>query len=417
MRGVDDVSGNRKGSIQGKSAEASSNSLSAASTPAERRRSGFAPFPGRRHIFQFANDEASASVCEIVNAAAAVGEDGWAQIAPFGDFPGMVTEVLPGGSVKGQPVPAIQRMDRAAAEAMVAAFNRPWSKFTRWLKGLPIFSGHPDFPGTGGRYPDKTQKGVIASLQVRNDGLYALPVFNAEGQALIDSQPGLGFSARWTAEPVETVNGVRILRPAQLISAGLTTNPNLPVQLINEAPMDLKALIAALKRLGVSVADDADLATLTTAVVTAADKADADKAAASTQAANDRSALAAAQNDVTALRGQLVSAKAAHATDLINEAVRSGRVTEADRARLVTEFANDFTAAAAGLAARPVATLKTKPAIAGATAATSSANLADRQRTSLQLINELVSKGTPYNEAYNQVRAARPELFGEAAKA
>lgn len=416
MRGVDDVSGHRKGSIQGKSAEASSNPFSAASTPAERRRLGFAPFPGRRHVFQFAN-EASDSRCEIVNAAAAVGDDGWAQIAPFGDFPGMVTEVLPGGGTKGQPVPAIQRMDKAAAEAMVAAFNRPWSRVTRWLRGLPIFSGHPDFPGTGNRYPDKSQKGVIASLQVRNDGLYALPVFNAEGQSLIDSQPGLGFSARWTAEPVETVNGVRILRPTQLISAGLTTNPNLPVQLINEAPMDLKALIAALKRLGVTVADDADLATLTTAVVTTADKADADKAAASTQAANDRTALTTAQSELTTLRGQLVAARSAHATSLIDEAVRSGRATEADRSRLVTEFANDFTAAAAALASRQVTALKTTAQVSGATAASTSANIAERQRASMQLINELVSKGTLYNEAFNKVRATRPDLFGETPKA
>jgi hypothetical protein len=362
--------------------------------------------------FQFANE--GETRCELTNTAAAVGEDGWAQIAPFGDFPGMVTEVLPGGGVKGKPAPAIQRMDRTAAEAMVAHFNSATSRIMRWLRGVPIFSGHPDFPGTGNRYPDKGHKGVIAQLQVRNDGLYALPVFNGDGQALIQSQPGLGFSARWTAEPVEVVNGVHVLRPTQLISAGLTTQPNLPVQLINETYMDLTALIAALKRMGVTIAEGADLAAIVAAITAAADKADADKAAATTQAANERAALTTAQGEVSRLTGLLTQRTTEHATTIINEAIRSGRATEAERATLASQFANDFNGAAAALTARAATQLKTASAAGHVQPGTGAAasNMQERQHQALQLINAKVSEGMPYNQAFDAVKKARPELFG-----
>jgi hypothetical protein len=410
MRGVDDVFEMRGGVGSGKGLDPLRSHLSAATTPAVRRGLGIRHSPGSRCSFQFANE--GATRCELTNTAAAVGEDGWAQIAPFGDFPGMVTEVLPGGGVKGQPAPAIQRMDRTAAEAMVAHFNSATSRIMRWLRGVPIFSGHPDFPGTGNRYPDKGHKGVIAQLQVRNDGLYALPVFNGEGQALIQSQPGLGFSARWTAEPVEVVNGVHVLRPTQLISAGLTTQPNLPVQLINESPMDLTALIAALKRMGVTVADGADLAAITAAITAAAEKAEADKAASTTQAANERAALTTAQGEVNRLAALLTARTAAHATALIDEAIRGGRATEAERATLAGQFANDFNGAAAQLATRAATQLKTTPTATVQPGTGAAANMQSRQLMAQQFINERMQKGATYNEAFNAVKAEKPELFG-----
>jgi hypothetical protein len=410
MRGVDDVFEMRGGVGSGKGLDLLRSPLSAVTTPAVRRGLAIRHSPDSRRSFQFANE--GETRCELTNTAAAVGEDGWAQIAPFGDFPGMVTEVLPGGGVKGKPAPAIQRMDRTAAEAMVAHFNSATSRIMRWLRGVPIFSGHPDFPGAGNRYPDKGHKGVIAQLQVRNDGLYALPVFNGDGQALIQSQPGLGFSARWTAEPVEVVNGVHVLRPTQLISAGLTTQPNLPVQLINETYMDLSALIAALKRMGVTVADGADLAAITAAITAAAEKAEADKAASTTQAANERPALTTAQGEVNRLAALLTARTNAHATSLIDEAIRGGRATEAERATLAGQFANDFNSAAAQLATRAATHLKTTPTATVQPGTGAAANMQTRQAMAQQFINERMQKGATYNEAFNAVKAEKPELFG-----
>lgn len=363
--------------------------------------------------FQFANE---ATRVEITNAAAAVGEDGWAQIAPFGDFPGQMTVIGANGRPESSPRDAIQRMDRVAAEAMVANFRKPLARVVRFLRGLPIFAGHPDMPGMEARYPDKAQKGIIADLAVRDDGLYARPVFNNEGHALIERTigQGLGFSARWAAEPAGEDRGVPIFRPTELISAGLTLTPNLPVQAINE--MNLAELITALARMGIKVAADADLPTIIAAINAGADAASAAQTAAETQSANDRTALAAANGRVTALQADLVNERNARAGLLIDQAVREGRVPEADRARHLTEFANDFATAERALAAiKPGAVLPTQSRQMPAAART--ASITERQQLVQQCVNERMKNGETYDVAFAAVRKSNPDLFGESAKA
>ena len=283
----------------------------------------------RKPRFQFANAEPSRR--EVINDAAAVGEDGWAQLAPFGDFSGAVYEIANDGTAK-EARPAIQRMDRDAAEAMVAKFRRPLARLKRWAVGLPIFHGHPDQPGVDlRRYPDRTSKGVIADLEVRADGLYGRPVFNNEGRALLESQPGLAFSARWEAELLQSDTGsMPVLRPSELLSAGLTRNPNLPVQAINDMP--LNELIAALAKLGIVCPESADLPAVITAINQAADQRagaaqqmcnerDAARTELETlraQLVNERTALGTerdqARTDASTLRGQLINERASHAT-------------------------------------------------------------------------------------------------------
>ena len=74
----------------------------------------------------------------------AIGEDGWAMIAPFGDHPS--TALLPeaGGKVKKQP--AIQRIDKTGADAMVSSFHNERRGLRKFLKGCNIYVGHPDVP-------------------------------------------------------------------------------------------------------------------------------------------------------------------------------------------------------------------------------------------------------------------------------
>ena len=69
---------------------------------------------------------------------------GWAQLAPFGDYPGQaLLRQTDGSTLK---FTAIQRLDRAAAAAMVAKFKSPWHRVKRYFTGCPIFVGHPDAP-------------------------------------------------------------------------------------------------------------------------------------------------------------------------------------------------------------------------------------------------------------------------------
>ncbi len=374
--------------------------------------------------FHVAND--TTPRCECVNVGS-LAEDGWAHLAPFGDFPGLATMVNDDGTSAGTK-PAVQRLDRAAAEALVAKFKSPWSRFTRWLRGLPIYHGHPDDPARGHQYPDRGSKGMIVDLEVRDTGLYARPVFNNEGQQLLEAQHGLAFSVRWAADNVGDDGGKLVLRPVEILSAGLTRHPNLPVQAVNETPMDLSALRAALKRLGITVPDDADLNAIIAAINAAADMGQPHIK----QAANDRAALDTAQTDlatvrgqltteqgnVTALRTELANERQQRATLLIDAAIREGRVTEAQRAGYVTQFANDFAAATAALsAAKPAASLPQSSRVGAAQMTGRTADLVTRQQTAMQVINERVVRGESYDAAFAAVRKERPELFGEQAGA
>lgn len=181
---------------------------------------------------EFANaDKPSAAIFfsnEIV-----IGEDGWAMITKFGDYPS--TALFPDGKGGVKKEKAIQRVDKAGAEKMVASFANARRGIRKFFKGCNIYDGHPDAPGIGKFYPDKEPKGVFANLQVREDGLYGQPIFTNEGSDLVEKKLRRAFSGRiGEAEPCgEDSNGVPIYRPTELFSAGLTNNPHLPVHFFN----------------------------------------------------------------------------------------------------------------------------------------------------------------------------------------
>ena len=56
-----------------------------------------------------------------------------------------------------------------------------------------------------------------------------------EGEQLIANKQYRALSGRWEAEYVGEENGAKVYRPTKFLSAGLTNQPNLPVQLLNEA--------------------------------------------------------------------------------------------------------------------------------------------------------------------------------------
>src|ERR1700722_4139453 len=157
---------------------------------------------------------------------------GWAQLAPFGDYPGQALVQQSDGSVA--KFNAIQRFDRAAARAMVAKFKSPWHRLKRYFTGCHIYLGHPDVPAFANEYPDKAPKGMIVDLEARANGLFCKPVFTHEGSELVESRRLRAFSAYWTAREIGRQDGpdgktLKIYRPDILKSAGLTNNPNLPV--------------------------------------------------------------------------------------------------------------------------------------------------------------------------------------------
>ena len=235
----------------------------------------------------------------------AVGQDGWAQLAPFGDYPGQAIVRQADGANK--IMPAIQRLDRAAADLMVARFKSPWHRLRRYFTGCHIYAGHPDVPAFAQDYPDKTPKGMIVDLEARADGLFCKPVFTPEGGELVEGRRLRAFSAYWSAREIGGQAGpdgrfLKLYRPDFLKSAGLTNHPNLPVQLLNEAQpqipsiMKKQIILDFLTAQGVTLANEAADEQIATALLQFGDRVTAAE-----------TSLAARDSEMESLRAELAN--------------------------------------------------------------------------------------------------------------
>lgn len=326
-----------------------------------------------------------------------IGEDGWAMIAPFGDHPSQA--LIPDGNGRMKKQKAIQRIDKTGAEAMVAQFNNERKGVRKFLRGCNIYVGHPDVPGLEKFYPDHEAKGVIAKVEVRNDGIYGMPVFTNEGSELVEQKKFRAFSGNiGESEPDGEVSGVPAYRPTKIFSVGLTNTPHLPVHFFNsddtlaEAPADANNPINTMKKkivemcttLGIQFANDATDAQTEVALdqvqakvaafanektaFTAATKTLKEKLVAicakvgitfaNADAVTDPAAtLAQVEDKVVTLNTDLTAARTSFANerrdriaDEIGAAVKSGRITEAEkptwegRLKVEAQFANEMTA-------------------------------------------------------------------------
>lgn len=283
-----------------------------------------------------------------------VAEDGWAMLAPFGEFAGVAL-------TSEGPRAAVQVVDKETGAALVNSVKNFAGKARRFFRSVPIFNGHPDVPGMSDRWPDAAPKGHIGDLQVREDGIYVLPVFNEAGAEILNSGTRVGFSAYVEAAVVGERDGKLLARWTHLKSAGLTDTPNLPVELLNEQlpagaentnTMNPLVISAALAAIGVRLANATPTETDVVAAITAADT----ERRKAVDLANAKDA------EITALKVERDGLKAkldAQATEIANSAtaarkalidarVADGAITEAERAlwdgRLKTDFANESVA-------------------------------------------------------------------------
>lgn len=265
-----------------------------------------------------------------------IGEDGWAQIAPYGDFLGVAVIRKDDGTYKKEM--AIQRMDRAAVAQMVNEYQQSRRGIKKFFKARPLFLGHPDAPGGGAKYPDKSPKGVFANLAERDNGFFGEPILTEDGEKIVASPKPIFLSGRWDAEPTdETVERggqtLRVFRPVKFLSAGLTNTPRLPVQMMNSTDLDdladasaaadsdtnknttmKKRLAAVLKKYGITLANDA----------------------------TDEQAEAAIGQLETKVDG-LVTISNEHETLKTSDAGKDGKITNltTERDGLKTQFANE----------------------------------------------------------------------------
>lgn len=301
-----------------------------------------------------------------------IADDGWAQLAPFGDFPGVAF-------TNDGPKPATQKVDREAGESLVRSVLSLTGRASRFFRSVPIFNGHPDVPALKGQYPDAEPRGYIGDIAVRDDGIFIRPILNEAGAALLNSGEKLGLSAYVDAEILGESDGKVVARWSRLRSAGLTPHPNLPVQLMNSKlnspgqpenqQMNQQVLIAALAAVGVSIAnsatEDAVVAAIRTLAeqrnnaVTTANARDTELAALKTERDGFKTKLTEAET-------ALANSEASRRKDLIDQRVADGAIAEADRSvwddRLKANFANESTA----LRAIKGTVLKTESTVANA---------------------------------------------------
>jgi hypothetical protein len=143
----------------------------------------------------------------------------WVQLSPYGDFP----------HSRG-----LQRVNRAAAEIMVAQFNSFRGRLGRLFGGAPFYIGHPDMAESN-ELADRKAYGWVMQLEAREDGLYGLVKWSDAGLDLLKNAHYKYLSPFWEAKEIGSENGRRVFQPIALISVGLTNQPNIPVKpLANE---------------------------------------------------------------------------------------------------------------------------------------------------------------------------------------
>jgi hypothetical protein len=384
----------------------------------------------------------------------AIGDDGWAMIAPFGDFPGMALVNDGRGGVKKQR--AIQRIDKEAVTQMVNEFQGARRGVRKFLTGRKLFVGHPDVPGMKARYPDAEAKGVFANLAARADGLYGEPVLTEEGEQIIAEKQYRALSGRWEAEEVGEENGTKIYRPTKFISAGLTNQPNLPVQLLNEAETDQgqegqeknthmkKSVIALLMGLGVSgitIANEATDEQVSDAVKALGEKAKTADTLAGEKAtlqsekttlANDKATLA---GDKARLEGEVATLKTEKATatterdtaktafanerkarigELLDGGIATGRIIAADRATWESRLSNEATFANEAEALKKLgAQMKTKSVtLQRGDRKVELSNAVERKEMVTEIVNErMQTTKCSYDAAYTWAQKEHPALF------
>ncbi len=170
-----------------------------------------------------------------------IDSDRWSLLIPFGDAyntarPYSAEAARASGLLVGTDgrVQTIQRCSPESLRRVKEHFDSS-QKVNHWRVGIPIYDGHPDRDLPKGVTLPSGQVGLIKELELRREGLFALPVFNDTGANLLKTVKPLYMSARFNGEPTGTAKGLPVYEPTELLSVGLTQNPNLATDLLNAA--------------------------------------------------------------------------------------------------------------------------------------------------------------------------------------
>jgi hypothetical protein len=306
---------------------------------------------------------------------AALDEDGWALIAPFGEHP-KTRFVRKNGAMQREQF--IQVLDHQSADQLLSRENSLFRRIRRAVVGIPVYKGHPDLgdfsPETAGGGAKKEIIGAIDKVRKTERGLEAHFVLTPAGADAVERQGCKYPSALWCVQPVGRRGGAVLARPFKLLSAGLTAHPNIsgveslanarhagPTQEhipTKEPDMKLIAgwllangallanadspaeseVLAALQRLHASAAGEAAALGHENATLTG------ENTDLKSQISNMKSGASALENEAAHLKSQISNLKSARAAAVVDLAIARGKLAVSERpARLQTlENSADF---------------------------------------------------------------------------
>jgi len=164
----------------------------------------------------------------ILNNEAALDDDGWALIAPFGEHP-KTRVVKKNGAMHREHF--IQVLDHQSADQLLSRENSLFRRIRRAVVGIPVYKGHPDLgdyaPESAGAGAKKEIIGAIDKVRKTERGLEAHFVLTPAGADAVERQGCKYPSALWFVQPVGRRGGAVLARPFKLLSAGLTAHPNI----------------------------------------------------------------------------------------------------------------------------------------------------------------------------------------------
>ena len=261
-------------------------------------------------------------------------ESGWYRLSAYGSYP----------NYKGE-----QKMDIAAANTMVDAFNSAAQRVKRFVTGnagQPVFRGHPDDPDFSKIHEDQQVYGRVDQMEARDDGFYVHIAWANEVWDKLKTEKKWRMSPRW----VMRRNADGTYSPKKLVSIGLTDKPNMedaPFANSKNTNMNplLKLLLTKLKfsearieateKATSNAISETEATTALDAVVTAANAA---TETAKKETADAKAETEKAKADLTAANTKLKDAETsmsnerkARAKLYVDGLVASGKITAAQR--------------------------------------------------------------------------------------
>lgn len=314
----------------------------------------------------------------------------------------------------------IQRIDRESARTLKQNLNSLWHTVrTKFSNPCPVFYLHPDeedlklIPNSA----DKTPYGKVLSLEILADGIWA----NIKWLDGFEELPRkLQFSPRWNAIEIDK----NVARPTRLISLGLTSRPNIATtsfansnefseQSTKETSMN-KEILSLLGFAETDTPTDEAIIAKIKEILANQKNLEGEVQKEKERGDTAETTLANSQKAFGDLQESFKAERQARSELIIANAIRNGKVTEAQRENAIRILANsdDFEAEAKKIDASE-SVIKTEAKTDGIEKIEKQKEF-DQQKARQQisdLVAEKQKSGVAYQDAWNAVKRENEEIF------